>query len=157
MKRVWDTTDKQYAFFDGTPSQGDYMGSFTSLTGGDMTLSMIPYTIVGTNGEPVEKYLPGQISFAPIKMSCPMSYVVEEFTDWFALAAEGNYDNLRRNCTIAQYSKFIIPFPKHLVYWHLINAVPIALPGYSYNSTRGTSSTKFKIAIQAEEIRIVYP
>lgn len=153
MTRVWDTTDKHYRFYDATT----HYGIFTSLTGGDMKISMIPYTIVGSNGSPVEKYMPGQISFAPINLACPMSDVVQELTDWFQLAAEGNYDNLRRNCSIAQYSKNIIPSPTDLVVWELINAVPIALPGYSYNAYQGTSSTKFKIAIQAEEIRITYP
>ena len=157
IKRVWDTTDKQYAFFDGVPSMENYMGSFTSLTGGDMTISMIPYTVVGVNDGPTEKYLPGQISYAPIRMSTPMSTVGKELTDWFMLAVEGNYKNLRRNCTIGQYSKFIVPIPTFLVYWHLENAIPIALPGYSYNSYQGTSSTKFKVAIQAEKITIVYP
>lgn len=151
--RVWDTTDKHYRFYDATTSYG----TFTSLTGGDMKISMIPYTVVGVNGSPVEKYLPGQISYAPINMSCPFSNVVMELKDWFQLAAEGNYDNLRRNCSITQYTMNILPAPYDLLTWELINAVPVALPGYSYNSTRGTSSTKFKIAIQAEEIRITFP
>ena len=98
--RVWDTTDKHYRFYDATTNA--HYGNFTSLTGGDMKLSMVSYTIAGASGGTLSKYLPGQISYAPINLSCPMSDVVPELTEWFKLAAQENFDDkLRRNCSIA--------------------------------------------------------
>jgi phage tail-like protein len=153
FKRVWDASDKEYDLYDATT----VFGTFTKLTGGDMSISMIPYNIVGENGGITTKYIPGQISYAPIKLSCAMSDVVSELTDWFNEAVAGNLDDVYKNCSIAQYKKAGTGRTETLVIWNLINAIPIALPGFSFNAYQKTASTKFKITLQAESIEIEYP
>ena len=162
FKRIWDSSDKQYDFFDATTAYG----TFSGLYGGDMKISMTSYNVVGENGGVITKHLPGQITYAPIKLTCSMSDVVKDLTDWFELARIGNFDNLRRNCSIAQYKTKVVKDDDgetvklrvdQLVIWELINAIPIALPGFSYNSYQKTASTSFKVLIQAEEINLIYP
>ena len=162
FKRIWDASDKQYDFYDYGGAEGKY-GVFTGLTGGDMTISMISYNTIGKNGGVVTKYLPGQVTYAPIRMTGSMSNEMTAFTDWFEQSVNGNFENLRRHCSIAQWQmekdgdgKYTTRV-KQLVVWELINTMPIALPGFSYNSYQKTASTSYKVLIQAEEIIITYP
>jgi len=150
--RLWNLTDKAYTLFDATTTYG----YFTGFSGGDMSISMIPYTVVGENGSPTEKYLPGQISYAPITLSCPFSDVIKELTDWFEIAATGDYEGaLLRNCSIG-ISERANP-KKYLIRWDLINVIPTTMPSFfSYNAYVASGSSKFKLVLQAEEITINY-
>jgi hypothetical protein len=152
--RLWDMTDKSFTLFDATKNK---LGIFTGFSGGGMSISMIPYTVVSATGSVTEKYIPGQISFAPITLSCAFSDIVPELTEWFELSAAGDYDGaLLRNCSIASYP--VNDPKKYNIIWNLINVIPTTLPSFfNYNVYTGSSSTKFKLVLQAEEIYIEYP
>jgi len=154
LSRLWDMSDKSFVLFDATKNA---LGIFTGFSGGDMSISMIPYTVVSATGSVTEKYIPGQISFAPITLSCAFSDVVPELTEWFGLSAAGDYDGaLKRNCSIASYPT--TDRKKYNIIWNLINVIPTTLPSFfSYNAYIGASTTKFKLTLQAEEIYIEYP
>ena len=154
--RTWEASDKSYNFYDALDGKGTSYGSFSGLYGGDMTISMISYNTIGENGGVLTKYLPGQVTYAPIKLTGTMSDDMAEFEKWFNQAVEGNFKKLRRNCSIAQFKK-VAGGTEQLVIWNLINAIPIALPGFSYNSYQRIASTSFKVLLQTEEIDIVYP
>ena len=149
--RAWDLTDKSFALFDATQKYG----LFTGISGGEMSISMVPYTVVDHQGVPTERYIPGQISFAPITLTCALSDVVKELIDWFMLSATQDYtQNLARNCSIGIFRK--IEPEKYLLRWDLIKAIPTTLPSvYSYNAYVASSSVKFKLTLQAEDIKIV--
>lgn len=149
---IWDLTDKRFALFDATQSYG----VFTGFSGGDMAISMIPYTVMGVNGAPIEINIPGQVSFAPITLSCELSDVVEELTEWFQFSVDGAYHKpLVRNCSIGAYAP--IDPSLYIIQWDLLNVVPTTLPSFfSYNAYIGSSSIKFKLTLQAEDIKITY-
>ena len=151
--RVWDSTDKQYELYDVSKTYG----TFTGLTGGDMKLSMTSYNVMNHNGEVTTRLIPGQISYSEINLSCAMSDIVPELTDWFLQAKSGNMKGLRRNCSIAHLKQTDGGKIEAAVTWELINALPVSLPGFSFSAYLGTSSTTFKLKLQVEEILITYP
>ena len=160
--RTWEASDKNYEFYDYGDTSSTY-GIFTGLTGGDMTVSMVPYNTIGENGGIVTKFLPGQTTFAPIRLSGPQSDTMPTLVAWFNQAVNGNFDNLRRHCSIAQYKMekdsagdFTVRV-KQLVVWELIGLMPIAMPGFSYNSYQKTASAAYKFVFQAEEIIVTFP
>jgi hypothetical protein len=149
--RAWDLTDKAFTLFDATKKYG----IFTGISGGDMSISMVPYTIVDQNGVPTERYIPGQISFAPITLTCALSDVVKELIDWFMLSVNQDYSkDLARTCSIGIFRK--AEPGKYLLRWDLIRAIPSGMPSvYSYNAYTASSSVKFKLTLRAEDIKIV--
>ncbi len=151
--RAWDSTDKEYDFYDATTTYG----TFTKMIGGNMKIDMISYDVMGTDGNVTTKFIPGQISYSPFRLECIMSNVVVELYDWFKLSVEGNMEDLRKNCSIAQFIKERGVGAKPLIIWNLENAIPVALPGFSYHAYQKTESAKFKMEIQAESITIEIP
>jgi hypothetical protein len=149
--RVWDTSDVSYDLIDAADKKT--LGTFTSLFGGDMQISMISYNAIDANGGVTTMYIPGQISYAPIKLVCSMNSVTKDLTDWFDQSANGDIVNVKRNCTIIHFDGE----GNQKMTWDLENVIPTALPGFSWNTVKQAASTSFKMMLQAEKIVINYP
>ena len=150
--------DTYYDFYD-LPSDKvkpstKIAAQFTTLLGGDKTISMVAYTSVFPNGGSTERYFPGQISYAPITLYRPLDGKCAPLMKWFEETAAGQLE--KKNCSIAQVEILESGKAHLLVIWDLINTLPMAQPGFSYNAYRGTTSTKYKLQLQAEEIIITY-
>ena len=128
------------------------LGYFSFMAGGSMTISTISYDVMDIKGYVTTKFMPGQISFDPISLSRPLDNVSQVLYDWFVQAEKGILKDLRKDCSLAKIN-FKGEFE---VIWDLIQAMPVAIPGFSYNSYRGSQSTKFKIKLQVEDIDIVW-
>ena len=152
FKLSWDSSDVSYTLQDTNNNKAD-LGTFTSLYGGDMQISMISYNANDANGGVTTMYIPGQISYAPIKLVCKMNQVTKDLTDWFQHSELGNIKDAKKNCTIIHFDSK----GKELMRWELENVIPTALPGFSYNTVKQAASTSFKLMLQPEKIVINYP
>jgi len=151
LMKFHDTTSANYVLVDidtGTP-----YGTFKTLTGGDKKISMISYNVVGENGGIETRFMPGQISYAPIKLTCDYADRVKDITDWFYEARDGLSKAAKRNCNIT----LNLVSGDAIAEWTLTNVMPVALPGFSVHAYQRTKSTSFKIVLQAERIDITYP
>jgi phage tail-like protein len=128
------------------------LGQFLSMTGGNMTMSPISYNVINASGLVTTKFIPGQVTYGPVFLSRTLDAISWDLSKWFDKFAAGIIE--KKNITIVQLDKDDVNTP--LATWDLINAVPIAQPGFSYNSYRGSSSTKYKLTLQAEEIKFAY-
>ena len=150
--------DTYYDFYDlpsdEVKADTKVAAQFSTLLGGNKTISMISYTSVFPSGGSLERYFPGQISFAPITLYRTLDDKCAPLMDWFEDAAEGQL--VKKNCSIAQMELPEKGGVHLLVIWDLINTIPVAQPGFSYNSYRATKSTSYKLTLQPEEIIITY-
>ena len=137
---------------DFNQAESRALGYFTFMTGGSMTISTISYNVMDVKGYVTTKFMPGQISFAPISLSRPLDNVSQVLYDWFVKAERGILEGLRKDCSLAKIN-FKGEFE---VIWDLFQAMPVAVPGFSYNSYRGSQSTKFKLTLQVEDIDIIW-
>lgn len=151
FKLSWDSSDVTYDLIDTTDKKA--LGTFTSLYGGDMNISMISYNAIDATGGVTTMYIPGQISYAPIKLVCKMNKVTKDLTDWFQFSELGNLKDAKKNCTIIHFDGT----GKELMRWELENVIPTALPGFSWNTVKQAASTSFKMMLQAQKIVINYP
>ena len=137
---------------DFNQAESRALGYFTFMQGGSMTISTISYDVMDIKGYVTTKFIPGQIAFAPIQLARPLDNVSQVLYDWFVQAEKGILKDLRKDWSLAKIN-FKGEFE---VIWDLIQAIPVAIPGFSYNSYRGSQSTKFKLTIQVEDIDIVW-
>lgn len=151
--------DTYYDFYDlpsdeVTPNR-DAAAQFATILGGAKTISMTPYTSVFESGNSLTRFLPGQITYAPITLYRLLDNKAAPLMAWFDEVAAGQL--IKKNCSIVQLRKLGRTGGVHaLVIWDLIGTLPIAQPGFSYNSYRGTVSAKYKLTLQAEEIIMTY-
>lgn len=130
------------------------LAQFDRILGGDRQIDTISYTVVYGNGNSVTRYLPGQVSYAPITLYRVLDKRSIPLMQWFQRVAEGKIE--KENCSIVQYEVEkgkVTP----TVIWHLYNVLPVAEPGYSYNAYIDSTSTSYQLTIQAEEIRVMFP
>ena len=152
------TSDNFYAIYDiagidlKDAPDTDALGVFNFMAGGDMTISTISYDVMDLHGFVTTKFIPGQISFSPISLSRPLDNISQKLYEWFFQAEWGLMSELRKNYSLAKINRL----GDFEVIWDLINVIPVAVPGFSYNSVRGSASTKFKLKLQAENIDIVW-
>jgi len=147
--KFYDSTDASYAL-TGTGKDALEYGKFGSLTGGDLKISMISYNVIGEKGDVETRWIPGQISYAPIKMSAEYSAEVENLVAWFHKAKDGNVDDMKKKCILTLNNVY----GDEQASWTLHNTIPIALPGFSVHTFQKTKSVKFKVVLQAEWIEI---
>jgi phage tail-like protein len=132
-------------------------GYFTSCTGGDLSNEMIPFTSLVENAAGVlfltKQRIPGQTAYSAINLSRELgSAPSQDFYDWYIEATTKFSKDALRNITIVAIDRK----GKEQIRWHLFNALPTQLKGFSYNQYRGTSSRKFKVTLQAEYIELEY-
>jgi len=145
------TPISQYAVYD-LLSANSPLAYFDTLVGGEQRISMVTYNVTDDKGNVTTKYIPGQTSFAPITLIRPNDKWCKEIKDKFVAAVRGELVGLRKNYSISMNDEQGNP----LVWWHLNNALPSVLGGFSFNSYRGTKSTSFKVTFQAESIAVQF-
>ncbi|MCB2179905.1 hypothetical protein KQH54_02155 [bacterium] len=136
-----------YTLLDHTKNS---LGDFGSLTGGEISIALVEYNMVFSDGGSTTRFIPGQTSFAPIQLSRFLSPGCEDSYNIFLEASGGavNYQNM----TILAKDET----KQDRVLWDLTNVLLTAIGGFSYNSYQATASAKFKITLQAELIEMSY-
>jgi phage tail-like protein len=151
MPRLQGAVPKsQFALYD--VSKPGLLGEFQSLTGGEQTISLVSYKTVDASGNVTTHYMPGQTSFAPVKLLRPMDSYAREVYLKVKDAIDGRLKDIRRDYSVSMNDGQ----GKPLVYWHLRNAVPSVISGFSFNMTTESSYTDFEITFQAERIEIEF-
>jgi phage tail-like protein len=140
----------QFALYDLTTP--GLLGEFQSLTGGEQTISLITYKTIDPSGNVTNHYMPGQTTFASVKLTRPMDSYAKEVYLKMKDAMEGKLKDLRRDYSVSLNDSQ----GKPLVYWHLKNALPSVLSGFSFNMANESSYMDFEVTLQAESIEIVF-
>ena len=143
-----------YDFYQKTvPPKGDgSLGNWDNLTGGDMTVSKIAYTVVSESGNAATKYLPGITTYTEVQLLRALDSTVGEVLDKFVKAS--NLDlNVRSNYSIVM----IDGEGNAQAMWNLINTIPTKIDGFSFNAHTGDNYETFEITLQPEYIEIVFP
>jgi phage tail-like protein len=125
---------------------------FSALTGGEQTIEMISYNVTDGKGNITTKFIPGQTSFAPVKLLRPMDSFSKDIKNLFADAVSGKLVSIKKNYSIAMIDGQANP----LVWWHLFDAIPSSLGGFSFNEHTENNYTDFEISLQAESIVIQF-
>ncbi len=148
------TPSSQYSLYemvDKVPNK--LLAEFDMLTGGEMTISTVSYNVIDPMGNVTTKYIPGQTSFSPVALLRPVDLGAAEVYAKFADAVAGKVKNLRKNYSISMNDSQ----GKPVVWWHLYNAIPIKIDGFSFNMKTESVYTDFEIYFQAEFIEIEFP
>jgi phage tail-like protein len=156
MSDIEPVTQSYYAVYDGYYKEGEMqnaIANFDSLTGGDQTIAMIPYTQVFADGSSTTKYLPGQISFDPIVLLRGFDAQVPDLYNWFADSAAGKFNEVKKNISIVMIDREAGP----QVIWDLENAIPSTISGFSFNQNPQVNYTDFELTLQAELIIMRIP
>ncbi len=130
--------------------EGVRVGTFYSLTGGDIEVTVIEHDVVFSTGEASTLLIPGPVRFSPITLSRGFGNSAELY-NWFALAASGNIVQARKNGTIT-LNGFVNGEYKPIVRWNLTNAWPSKISGFQSNQFSGASVAKLSITIVTEMI-----
>jgi phage tail-like protein len=151
MNRFRDAVPKsQFALYDLiTPGP---LGEFQTLTGGEQTISLVTYKTIDASGNVATHFMPGQTTFAPVKLLRPMDSYAKEVYLKMKDAIGGKLKDVRRDYSVSMNDAL----GKPLVYWHLRNAIPSTVSGFSFNMTTESNYTDFEITLQAESIEIEF-
>ncbi|MFO7583560.1 MAG: phage tail protein [Anaerolineales bacterium] len=130
----------------------DPLAQFDSMTGGDQTISLVAYNVMDDKGNVTTKYMPGQTSFKEITLLRAMDSLSEEMKNRFVDAVMGRLKTVRQNYSIRWFDGE----GESLVWWHLYNAVPSTISGFSFNASKEAYYTDFELTLQAESIEIIF-
>lgn len=147
------TPSFQYTLYEMIKKSKHYIGGFEILTGGDQVISPVTYDVMDANGGVTTKFMPGQTSFSPVTLTRPMDEGAIDAYNLFADAVSGKLKTLRKNYSISMNDSKGQP----VVWWHLLNAIPIKISGFDFNMAKEKAYTDFVIDIQAESIEIGPP
>ena len=125
---------------------------FDELTGGEQTISLVTYNVTDDKGNVTTKYIPGQTSFAPMVLLRAMDKFSEDMKNAFMESVAGKLKSVRKNYSVSMNDSQ----GNALVWWHLINAIPSAVSGFSFNAPREAYYTDFELTLQAESIIIEF-
>lgn len=125
---------------------------FDSLTGGDQKISTVQYNVSDEYGNITTKFMPGQTSFAPVVLLRAMDIYSNDLNLEFQKSVAGMLKAVRKNFSVYMFDWNGDP----LVWWHLIDAVPISIGGFSFNDKSEAYYTDFEITLQAESIYIEF-
>lgn len=141
-----------YAVYD-VPKM-EKLAEFEELTGGEMKVSMVPYTSVDKNGFAETKYIPGTTTYSPITLAHALNTEGQALNDWLKLAAQGKLKDARRHINIAMVDMT----GKPIVKWDIINALPSGIGGFSFNqhTKGGLYYVVQELTIQAERIEMSF-
>jgi phage tail-like protein len=146
----YPTPSSYYGVEDVGPE--NEMCIFDSLTGGDQKISMVQYNVSDAMGNVTTKFMPGQTTFEPVTLLRAMDLYSSEMNIMFQKSIAGMLKAVRRNFSIYMFDGEGTP----LVWWHLIDAVPLSISGFSFNAKTETNYTDFEISLQAESIYIEF-
>lgn len=148
------TPKAQFALYDVVAHKPALkaFAEFQALTGGEQTISLVSYKVSDPLGNVTTRFMPGQTTFAPVKLLRPMDAYAKEIYLKMRAAIDGNLKDLRRDYSVSMNDANGNP----LVYWHLLNALPSMLGGFSFNMTTESSYTDFEVTLQAEDIVVEF-
>jgi phage tail-like protein len=147
------TPSSQYTLYEMvTKESSPVLGHFDSLTGGDMVISTVKYNVMDDKGNVTTKYMPGQTSFEPIELLRSMDVVAEEMKDKFYEAVDGKLKTLRKNYSVSMNDAN----GNALVWWHLSNALPVKVSGFSFNEYAEAEYATFELHLQPESVLIEF-
>jgi phage tail-like protein len=126
--------------------------NFDTLTGGEMTVSSIPYNVVSEDGLATVKYMPGITKYSPVTLLRAFDNGAVEMYDKFQQSSNLNL-KVRGNYSVVM----IDTNGGAQAYWHLINAIPTKISGFSFNAHTAEYYTDFEITLQPEYIELVFP
>ena len=144
------TPASQYSLYE--MGSNDPMAYFDSLTGGDENISSVTFNVIDEHGNVTTKFMPGQTTFEPVVLLRAMDKYSKDPKNLFYDAVLNKYIKVRRNYSVSMNDSKGNP----LVWWHLYNAIPIAISGFSFNAPREAYYTDFEITLQAESIYIQF-
>jgi phage tail-like protein len=130
----------------------DPLAQFDSLTGGDQTISLVTYNVIDGAGNVTTKYMPGQTSFQAVVLLRAMDNLSKEMKDRFVEAVMGKLKPIRKNYSVRWFDGE----GESLVWWHLYNAIPTGISGFSFNSKSEAYYTDFELTLQPESIVIQF-
>jgi phage tail-like protein len=140
-----------YALYE-MDDKNDPLAYFDSLTGGDQTISLVTYNVIDAKGNVTTKYMPGQTSFKEVTLLRAMDSLSKDMKDRFVAAVVGKLKTVRRNYSIRWFDGE----GESLVWWHLMNAIPKGISGFSFNAKTEAYYTDFELTLQAESIVIQF-
>lgn len=146
----YPTPSTYYGVLDVGPE--NEMCIFDTLTGGDQKISMVKYNVSDAMGNVTTKFIPGQTTFEPVTLLRAMDLYSSDINIMFQKSIAGMLKAVRRNFSIYMFDWKGIP----LVWWHLFDAVPLSISGFSFNARTETYYTDFEITLQAESIYIEF-
>jgi phage tail-like protein len=123
-------------------------GIFTSLTGGDMEISVIKHDIVFETGSSTTLFIPGPISFSPINLSRGFGNYRELFS-WLSESVNGDIIRARRSGSIVMVRQ-----GDHILRWNFYNAWLSKLSSFALTQKEGSTVKIARLAatIVAETI-----
>jgi phage tail-like protein len=135
------------------------LANFSALTGGDQKISLVTYNVIDPKGNVTTKSMPGQTTFAPVVLLRPMDAYANSLNDKLKDAIQGKLQTLRKNYSVVMFNVETVGDARvatPAVYWHLINAIPSVLDGFSFNARTESNYVDFEITLQAESIEVVF-
>ncbi len=141
-----------YAVYD-VPKMAK-MAEFEELTGGEMKVSMMPYTSVDKNGIAETKYIPGITTYSPITLVHALNIEGQALNEWLKKAMDGKLKDARKNINIVMVDMT----GKLIVKWDISNAIPTNIGGFSFNqhTKGGLYYVCHELTIQAERIEMQF-
>lgn len=122
-------------FFDLEVSyKGSQIGQayFHSLSGGEMSITLIEHNVVYQSGNSTTLYIPGPTSFEPITLYQGVTSD-KIFWEWWTDVTKGKKS--RRNATIKAYGQYVKEKDKDplIAEWSLENVWPLSISGFSFD------------------------
>ena len=143
-----------YAVYDVFEDKGirkkRFIANFDKLTGGEMQVTMIPYTQVLESGMTLTQFIPGQIKYTPVLLLRGFDSKCQEIYTWFQSGPAGKLKNGYKNISITA----IDGKGDARVTWNLINAYPLSITGFSFNQHVEAYYSDFEITVQPEYIEM---
>jgi hypothetical protein len=153
MSLFYPTPNSQYALYEMVKNVPvAFLAHFDSLTGGDQVISMVKYNIIDANGSVTTRYMPGQTTFEAFELLRPMDVVAKEVAALFYDSVAGKLRTLRKNYSISMNDANGNP----LVWWHLYNALPTKVSGFSFNEYAEAEYACFELSLLPEAVEIVF-
>lgn len=140
----------QYAVYEA--GADDPLAYFDQLTGGDEKLTMVTYKLADGKGNVTEKSMPGQVSYEPVLLLRAMDSFSKDMKVRFMDSVAGMLVSVRKNYSISLNDAQGNP----VVWWHLFNAIPLSITGFSFNDKAEAYYTDFEITLQVEKIVIQF-
>lgn len=122
---------------------------FRSLTGGEMSISLIQHNLVFQNGGSTTLFIPGQTNYEPITLSQGVTKDLA-FWDWWTNVTKGK--KCRANATITAYGHITEENGSAAAAkWDLENVWPLAISGFNFDLDSGNAFIA-EITLAAESI-----
>ena len=152
---VETTQNTYYALYDfirpAPTGDSRMVPNFDSLTGGNISVSSITYKVVSEGGYAVTKVIPGMTTYKPVTLLRAFDNGAIEMYEKLKKFSNLNL-NVRSNFSVVM----IDATGKPQAMWHLFNACPISISGFSFNKFKGENYTDFEITLQPEYIELIF-